>query len=456
MVEWLTEPNARQQLERLAEALDSGLVDRVRTMLRGLHPAEIADLLESLPPEKRAIVWELVDPEWDGEVLAELGEDARAALIEEMDTAEIAAAVGSLDPDDQADLLQDLPDVVIKEVLESMDKRDRQRLESVLSYPEDTAGGLMNPDIFTVRPDVTLDVVLRYLRRRGRLPEVSDNLFVANRYDRYLGLLPISQLLLQEPDLTVAEVMDPSTEAIHAEVPARDVARLFQDRNLVSTPVVDDTGTLLGRITIDDVVDVIREQADHTVLSGAGLTEAEDIFAPVGRSARRRAVWLGINLMTAFLAAWVIKGFEGTLSKEVALAVLMPVVASQGGIAGTQTLTLVIRALALGQLVAANTRWFIFKEFGVALLNGLLWALVVAGVAILWYQNLVIGAIIATALVINLIMAAAAGIFIPLILQRLRIDPALAGGVIVTTVTDVVGFMSFLGLATLLIAAGYL
>jgi magnesium transporter len=420
-------------------------------MLNALHPAEIAHLLESLPPARRELVWELVDPENDGEVLVHLGDEARASLVREMETGELLAALEGLDVDDLADFIQGLPDALISEALEGMNKQDRLRLEAVLSYPEDTAGGLMNTDTVTVRADVSLDVVLRYLRRQGKIPDLTDSLIVVNRYDRYLGLLPLSELLTKEPDYTVAEVMDQSMEGIPARTPATEVTKLFEDLDLISAPVIDDNGTLLGRITIDDVVDVIREEADHSVLSRAGLNEDEDIFAPVLPSARRRAVWLGVNLLTAFLASWVIGQFQDTLQQVVALAVLMPIVASMGGIAGSQTLTLVIRGLALGQVGKTNTRWLLSKEIAVGALNGLVWAAVVSLFAILWFRDLQIGGIIALALVLNLLAAALAGVIIPIVLRRLRIDPALAGGVVLTTVTDVVGFLAFLGLATALL-----
>lgn len=451
MAEPSPSPKAEFLLQGLSEAIESGTLQQVRRMLNALHPAEIAHLLESLPPARRELVWELVAPDNDGEVLLHLGDEARASLIREMETQELLSAIEGLDVDDLADFIQGLPDALITEALEGMNKQDRQRLEAVLSYPEDTAGGLMNTDTVTVRADVSLDVVLRYLRRQGKIPDLTDSLIVVNRYDRYLGLLPLSELLTKEPDYTVAEVMDQSIEGIPAQTPATEVTKRFEDLDLISAPVVDDNGTLLGRITIDDVVDVIREEADHSVLSMAGLNEDEDIFAPVFPSARRRAVWLGTNLLTAFLASWVIGQFEDTLEKVVALAILMPIVASMGGIAGSQTLTLVIRGLALGQVGKTNTRWLLSKEAAVGALNGLIWAAVVSAVAILWFRDLQLGGIIALALVLNLLAAALAGVTIPIILRRLGVDPALAGGVLLTTVTDVVGFLAFLGLATVLL-----
>jgi magnesium transporter len=339
---------------------------------------------------------------------------------------------------------------VTSEVLSSLDEQRRERLETALSYPEDSAGGLMNTDMVTVRPEVTLDVVLRYLRRRkDGLPEITDNLIVVSRQGRYLGVLYLTDLLTNDPDDSVAEVMTLDVQPIPADAKAREVANRFEQLDLVSAPVIDADGRVLGRVTVDDVMDVIREEADHQFLGHAGLSEGEDMFAPVLLSARRRAVWLGINLLTAFLAAWVIGLFEATIEQIVALAVLMPVVASMGGIAGTQTLTLAIRGIALGHLSAKNIRWLVSKEMAVAMLNGLLWAVVVAGIAWLWFGSSGIAAIIATAITLNVLAATLSGALLPLLLDRFGIDPALAGGVILTTVTDVVGFLSFLGLASL-------
>lgn len=433
----------------LAAALESGgALVNARKMLNNLHPSEIAHLLESVPSRERALAWELVDPELEGDVLSHVGDEVRASLLRLMDTHELVAATEGMETDDLADILQDLPRVVIRTVLQSMDEQDRQRVEAVLSYPEDTAGGLMNTDTITVRPDVTLDVVLRYLRRRGEIPETTDSLIVVTRADQYIGLLSLADLLTQDPSLAVAEVMMRDVEGIPATLPAGEVANLFEQLDLISAPVINDAGQLLGRITIDDVVDVIRDEAEHSMMSMAGLHEEEDIFAPVIISARRRAVWLGINLMTAFLASWVIGLFEATIEKIVALAVLMPIVASMGGIAGSQTVTLVIRGMALGRVGDANAKRVVMKELAVGALNGILWAAVVAAVASVWYKDYRIGAIIAAAMAINLITAALVGATLPLLLRRMGADPALAGSVVLTTVTDVVGFMSFLGLAT--------
>ena len=445
----LTEQNTTQQrLETLNTALHSGTAEQVRHLLAGLHPAEIGDLLESLPHGPREILWELVNADDQGEALVAVNEEVRAGLIEGMETSKLVAIAGGLDTDDLADVLQDMPGAVIHELLRSMDKQNRHRLEAVLSFPEDSAGGLMDLDIVTVRGNVSLDVVLRYLRLRGEIPDLTDSLMVVDRFDHYQGVLPLATLLTSDPDSAVSAVMDHDVEGIQATMQDADVARLFEDRDLVSAPVIDENGKLLGRITIDDVVDVIRDEADRSLMSMAGLDEDDDIFAPATTSARRRAVWLGINLGTAFLASWVIGLYETTLQQVVALAVLMPIVASMGGIAGSQTLTIMIRGLALGQVGPANARTLIIKEVLVSIMNGLMWAIVVALIASVWFQNIKIGAIIAAALVINLICAAVAGFSIPLALKRVGVDPALAGTVLLTTVTDVVGFMAFLGLGT--------
>jgi magnesium transporter len=393
-----------------------------------------------------------VDDADEGEILQDLSDELQSQFLRSMDAQEVAAATEGLEPDDVADILQRLPEKVLQEVLRAMDHQDRARVEQVLEYPEETAGGLMNTDTITVRARNTVDVVLRYLRRHDEIPEMTDNLIVVNHSDKFIGILPLRALLVADPSATVREVMLTDVEAIPATLADSEVALLFERRDLVSAPVVDDDGKLLGRITIDDVVDVIREDADHSLMSMAGLDEDEDTFAPVFKTAPRRAVWLGVNLATAFIAASVINLFQGTIDKVVALAVLMPIVASMGGVAGTQTLTVMIRGMALGQIASSNRNWLVNREFLVGVLNGVLWSIVVAIAASMWFNDWLIGAIIAAAMVINLVTAALAGTLIPLAMKRLEIDPALAGGVVLTTVTDVVGFMSFLGLATLFYA----
>ncbi|MFM9817609.1 UNVERIFIED_CONTAM: magnesium transporter [Spiribacter pallidus] len=429
--------------------LQGGTVPEARRMLNALHPAEIADLLESFPVAERKLLWELVEEENGGEVLLQVNDEVRSGLIEEMDEAELLAATSGMDVDDLADFMQDLPKTLTGAILRSMDNQNRQRLEAVLAYPEDSAGGLMNTDTVTVRPDVSLDVVMRYLRMRGSVPELTDHLFVVSRFDHFLGVLRVSDLLTRDPASPVADVLDTEAVAIAADKPAREVAKMFEDRDLISAPVLDERGRLIGRITVDDVVDVIRDEAERSILTMAGLGDEADLFAPIWSSTRRRALWLGINLLTALLAAYVIGLFEGTIQQVVALAVLMPVVASMGGIAGTQTLTLVTRALALGQVASRNTRALLVKELGIGILNGLMWAAILAGIAVIWFGEPAIGAIIAAAMIINLFVAGLSGVGVPLMLKRLGVDPALAGGVVLTTVTDVVGFMAFLGLATI-------
>ncbi len=445
------EPVQPTRLDVLREALDSGTMRQVARLMAPLNAAEIADLLESLPPPQRELVWELVDPGDEGDVLVELNDEVRHTLMSGMDAEELVAAAAGLDLDDLADLIGDLPEAVNREVLRSLDSSDRLRLEAVLSYDEDSAGGLMNPDTVTVRGDVTVEVVLRYLRMQREIPLGTDAVFVVSRTGDYLGSMYLTVLLTADPDEIVSALMDVETPTIRADTPASQVVTLFENFDLVSAAVVDSGGKLIGRITIDDVVDVMQEAASHSVLSMAGLDEDDDMFAPIGISARRRSVWLGINLATAFLAAWVAGLFQATLAKVVMLAVLMPIVPSMGGIAGTQTLILITRGIALGHIGHTNRWWLLGKEFGVAFLNGIGWAIVVALVTSWWFHTWRIGVVIAVALTINLLCAAFSGFGIPLVLRRLGIDPALAGGVVLTTVTDCVGLIAFLGLGTLVL-----
>jgi len=439
----------RSDLEHVLAALEAGTARQVQRLVRALHPAETAHLLESLPPAKRRLVFDLVDSEEQGEILVELADDVRAGLVEGMDTKDLVAAAEDMDLDDLADFLAGLPETLTTQVLRSLSQRDRERLSAVLSYPEDSAGGLMNPDMIAVRPDVTLEVVIRYLRMHGNLPDKTDAIFVVDRHERYLGSLYISRLLTRDPERSVGDVMDASFEPIPATMPDREVAQQFQHRDLVTAPVVGEHGRLLGQITVDDVVDVIQEQADEDIRRMAGLPEDDDMFAPVVISARRRAIWLGINLLTAFAASSVVGLFQPTLNKVVVLAVLMPIVASMGGIAGSQVVTLMVRGLALGRVQDSNARWLFAKELGVALLNGVGWALVVAAGTMLFFASWQVGAIIGAALVINLLTAALAGFAVPLALTKMHIDPAIAGTVVLTTITDCVGFGVFLGLGTL-------
>jgi len=443
------EPGATTQIARVRDALEAGKFKRVGKAFKQMHPAKAAGLLEALPPDERSSVWDMLDAERAGKILVHLHEEVRARLALEMDEEELAAAAQKLDLDDLVDLIQDLPAGNGRHLLQAMDVRKRQQLLSMLSYPEDSAGGLMNTDHLSVRADVRVGSVLRYLRLLEDLPDHTDKVMVVDRKNRYQGVLRLSRLVTSPPEAQVGEVMDGEFKAIDVSLSSSEVARRFEDLDILSAAVVDDNDVLLGRITVDDVMDIIREDSERAMMNMAGLNDEADMFAPVLTSARRRAVWLGINLVTAFLAAWVIGLFQGTLEQIVALAVLMPIVASMGGIAGSQTLTLVIRGLALGQVEGGNARLLLGKELGIGFLNGLLWAAVVAALAILWFKSWQIGAIIAAAILLNLLCAALSGLLIPLLLRKLGIDPALAGSVILTTVTDVIGFLAFLGLATL-------
>lgn len=451
MAEAVRHDKTARQLRLLSDALDSGRLGPVRRLVNTLSPAEIGNLLESLPPAKRTIVWGLVDAEDDGEVLVHVGDEVRESLLAEMDPDEIIAAASELEIDDLADLVEDLPDTVIDEVLKSMDRENRERLEQVLSYPEDTAGRLMNPDVVTVRTDTTVDVVLRYLRLRGELPEHTDHLYVVSRRHQYLGRLALAALLTHDPGTPINKLIDDEQAAIDVEESANEVARKFSDHDWLSAPVVDENNILLGRITIDDVVDIIRNQAEHQALSAAGLDEDEDLFSPVWRAMRRRLIWLSINLGTAFLAASVVGEFADTIDKLVALAVLMPIVAGMGGNAGTQVLALMVRGLALGQVGAANVRTLLWKEARVALLNGLVLGTLLALIVLLWFHSVGLSIVIGVALTLNLLFAAVAGVLVPVTLRRAGFDPALASGIFLTTVTDVMGFFTFLGLATLIL-----
>ncbi|MCB1841485.1 MAG: magnesium transporter, partial [Halioglobus sp.] len=391
---------SQDALDKLTHALESGTFIDVRRMLNGLSPADIAHLIESSPPRMRHIIWQMVEVEEEGEVLGELSDELQAQFLGRMDAAEVAALTEGMEHDDIADLLQQVPDRITFEVLNAMDHQDRARLERVIFYPDDTAGGLMNTDTITIRPPLTLDVVLRYLRRHTELPPMTDNLIVVNRADQFIGLLPLRTLVVSPPSATVRDTMITDVVPIPVDMPDDEVARLFERKDWVSAPVVDSHGKLLGRITIDDVVDVIREDADHSFMSMAGLDQEEDTFAPIMRAAPRRAIWLGINLVTAFIAAGVINLFQDTIEKVVALAVLMPIVASMGGIAGTQTLTVLVRGIAMGQVVRNNQAWLVNRELMIGVVNGVLWAGVVAVAASLWFDDWAIGIIIAAAMVI--------------------------------------------------------
>jgi magnesium transporter len=438
--------HTQTNLTLLREKLDSGGMRSARLLIHSLHPSELARLLESLPLRERAVIWEMVDPDLEGDVLVEVAEEVRDGLMQSMPTDELLAATEGMELDDLADLVADLPEALTQEILRSLDQQDQERLRQVLAYDEDSAGGLMNVDIVTVRPDVTVGVVLRYLRTYGDIPDGTDTIYVVNRGNEYVGSLYLTRLLTQDPELSVAEVMSTDILPIPAHTPSEEVVWEFENRDLLSAPVVDDEYRVVGRITVDDVVDVIRDEAEHSLMGAAGLDEEDDMFAPVVKSAQRRALWLGVNLATAFLAASVVDIFQTTVDKIVLLAVLMPVVPSMGGVAGTQSLTVTTRAIALGLIDKTNARGIFKKELMVGFLNSLVWSVVVAFFTYIWFNEWRIGAVIAAAMTINLTIAAGAGFAIPLTLKRMKIDPALAGGVVLTTITDVAGYMAFLGL----------
>ncbi|WP_115720033.1 magnesium transporter [Gallaecimonas mangrovi] len=446
----MSEEQSQPGFEQISTLLAKGRFVRARELLHAMDPADVAHLLESSPQKARLSLWQLVDPDQEGDILDELSEDVQRGILKLMDADKLAAATEGMETDDLAYVLRGLPDEVYRKVLKAMDAQDRSRLEQVLSYADDTAGAIMNTDTITLRPDVTIDVVMRYLRRKGELPQGTDSLYVVNKADKLVGEVPLSILVTANPTQKVKEVMDAEPEPVHYTLPETEVAKLFERYDWYSAPVVDDDGHLLGRITVDDVVDIIREEGSHTMMSMAGLDDEEDTFAPVLKSTPRRTLWLGINLLTALLAAAVSNLFEDTLAKLATLAVLMTIVPSMGGIAGSQTLTLVIRGMALGHVGSQNARFLFSKEMAIGVLNGLIWAALIAVVVGVWKQDWELSGIIAFAMAINLLAAAAAGVAVPLVMKKFKIDPALAGGVVLTTVTDVVGLFAFLGSASLL------
>ncbi len=442
-----THPNSDEIRKLAFESIEQGDQGALKQMIYDLHSAELAKLLESMPPRERSILWENTPEERNAEVLVEVQDEVRDSLIQTMDKEDVVAAVTAMDVEDLADVIVDLSEDLQGAVQNSLDEDVRAKLETSLSFEENTAGRLMDPDLVAIHANLSVDVVLGYLKRSLTLPVFYDGLFVVDYENRYLGKLPIEKLLGSSPAIRVSEIMEADDNRIPASTETHEIGQMFERYSLVSAAVVHED-KLLGRITVEEVYDILREEADHALLSSAGLNEDEDLFAPIVASASKRTVWLAINLITAFLAAWVIGRFSGTLEKMVALAVLMPVVASMGGIAGSQTLTLTIRGLALNQISQSNMFWLARKELLIGVINGTLWAAIVGLVAWLWFHNLGIAVVISVAITINLIVASTAGILIPLLLNKLGIDPALSGAVILTTVTDVIGFVSFLGLAT--------
>ena len=439
-------------LQNLMIALEASDHDEAKHQIKELHPGEIALLFEAIQPKDRTILWPGVEISIQGEILKEVNEDVQSQLIDEMSVDALVKATEKLDTDDLADIVPNMPDSAVHSLLLTLDFKHRERLNKVLSYPENSAGGLMNTDFITVRPDVSIRAVIRYLRLLKEMPVDTDQVFVVDRDFNYLGSLLITSLLTEEPGQMVEKfISNDFSKPVNAETDESEVALLFEQRNLISAPVIDENNQLVGRITIDDVVDVIRDQAEHSVMSMVGLNEDEDVFAPIIHSSKKRSIWLGVNLITAFIAVYFIGLFEATLQQKIALAILMPVVASMGGIAGTQTLIIVTRGIATGRVTSANIRALINKEVAVSGLNGIIWSLVIGLITYYWFSDLLLSLIIALAIITNLVVAAFSGAFLPLLLSKLRIDPALAGGVILTTITDVIGFVAFLGLAALFI-----
>ena len=449
MAELLATPTPVNQVSMIIDALNAGKFVSVRKILHETPACDVALILESSPSKTRDELWELLDADYHGDVLEELSEDVRNGIISKMMPDNVVEALEDMDTDDLAETLSTLPVDVVQDILDSMDAQDRQRAEQALSYGEETAGFIMNTDTITLRPDVSIDVILRYLRLRGELPENTDTFYVVNRSDVLIGSVPVTRLLTSPSEMTVAEIMDEEPEVITVSTPDDQVAMLFERYNWLSAPVVDENHLLVGRVTIDDVVDIIREDAEHSMMSMAGLDDEEDTFAPVMQSTKRRSIWLGVNLVTALLAAMVSDLFEQTLAQLAVLAILNTIVPSMGGVAGNQTLTLVIRGMALGHVNESNQKFLISKELAIGFLNGMIWAALIATVVALWKQDFQLGVIIAFAMMMNMVAAGLSGATLPLIMKKLKIDPALAGSVILTTITDVVGIFAFLGTATL-------
>mgnify|MGYP001435988125 FL=1 len=439
--------SSEELLKKIQDQEAEPSINQIRRLLSGMHPSEVAHSIESLPPKERKFLWSLIDTQDEGEIIAELHDEIQQELISEISAEELITILGDLELDEIVDILQVLPDRKTENILSAMSMRDRKRIREALEYPEDSAGGLMNTDIISVRPKHNLEVVMRYLRAQRELPKNTDQIFVVSRENKFLGSLPISTIIVSDPNLNVRELMETETQPLLVDLNDKDVSRLFEQNDWVSAPVIDKESNLIGRITIDDVVDVIMEDADQNFLGMAGV--AEDTFAPPARAAKSRILWLSINLLTAFIASMTISLFQATIDQIVYLAILMPIVASMGGVAGTQTLTIMIRGLTLQQINHSNLQWLYKREIAVSIVNGILLSILVGGITYFWFKDIIIATLICVAMVVNLVFSAIAGIFIPIILRKFNQDPAIAGSVVVTTVTDVIGFFSFLGLATI-------
>ncbi|WP_017444263.1 magnesium transporter [Gayadomonas joobiniege] len=438
-------------LHELTAALNRGMFVHVRNALHNMPVGDVAFILESSPVKTRSAFWQLIDSEFHGEILEELSEEVRNSIVSQMMPEAVAEATEGMATDDLAELLRSLPDDLYQEVLNSLDSQDRHRAELALAYDEFTAGSVMSTDTVTIRPDVTVEVVLRYLRMRAKLPNDTDSLFVVDKDDVLIGRVALSDLLTAQPETEIANLMEQDILAIPATLSETEAAKMFERHNWVSAPVVNERNHLLGRITIDDMVDIIREDAEHSMMSMAGLDDEEDTFAPVVQSTQKRSIWLAVNLVTALLAAMVSGLFEDVLSQLAVLAILNTIVPSMGGVAGNQTLTLVIRAIALGHVSSSNTRSLMLKEITIGMLNGMIWAILIAGIVGIWKQDVLLACVIAFAMLMNMLAAGISGVAVPLILKKFKIDPALAGGVILTTVTDIVGIFAFLGTASWLL-----
>ena len=440
-------PYTKESLTRLLDDSSSLSINQIKRLLDKMNSAELAHCLESSPPKQRKFLWSLIDNEDEGDVLADLGDEIQQELLLEISNEELSEVVSDLELDEIVDILQHLPEKRMNMILGKMSSRDRQRIEEALIYPEDSAGGLINTDVISVRPNHTVEVVMNYLRAQKELPENTDKIFVVSSDDLYIGELLITTIITSDPSLIVREIMETNISPILDTIEDKEVATLFERNDLISSAVVDNTNKLIGRITIDDVVDVIKEDADQNFLGMAGI--AEDTFQPPGRAARSRVFWLSMNLLTAFIAAMTINIFQDVIDKIVFVAVLMPIVASMGGVAATQTLTIVLRGLTLEQINSSNLSWLFKRELAVAILNGFVLAILIGISTLIWFNDMTLALLIAAALIINLISSVIAGILVPVLLRRFKQDPAIAGSVVVTTVTDVVGFVSFLGLATI-------
>ena len=438
--------DSQEEINKILVEKSSVKLLKIKQLISNMGTSEIAHCIESSPPEQRQIIWSVIDVSIEGDVLGELGEEIQKDLLSEIDNDELSKLISDLELDEMVDIIQNLPESRMQFLLSSMSAIDRDRIRLVLEYPEDSAGGLLNTDTISVQQDHTLDIVIKYLKSFEKLPKNTDKIFVVSKNNQFIGELMLSSILVAD-DLktTVRELMLETVDPIDINQTDREVAKLFKQQDLVSAPVIDENRQLIGRITFDDVVDVIIEDADQNLLSMAGI--AEDTFLPPGRAARRRIIWLGLNLLTAVIAALAINIFQDTISKAVYLAVLMPIVASMGGVAATQTLSIVLRGLTLEQITKSNLGWLFKRELAVSILNGIALSLLIGFATFLWFQNSILSILISVAMVINLISSVIAGVFVPIILRKLKHDPAIAGSVIVTTVTDVVGFVSFLGLA---------